>query len=415
MIASAIASAGVEPAAPEPRLLWQVKDGQGRLGALVIDELVAARACGGIRIAPVVTAPELGELARVMTLKFAFFGIACGGAKAGVIVPAGAAPEEREARTRAFGAALAPLVRFGTYVPGIDLGCGERDLWDVLAGAGLPAGVPPARTLVETGATARYSGQSTAIAALAALGGRAEGATLSVLGYGRVGATLAARFTAAGGRLVAMSTARGAVIDPDGLDVARLERVRLLHGEDAPLHYGAGQRVGPDDVLGLPVDVLAPCATTKMLDGASWRRARCRVVASGANAAVTPEAEAGLQAAGVLVVPDFVANAGGILAAHFWPLELPAAAVHLLLERRFRAIVEALLARAATEGVAPADLARRLARQSLARLAGDHRAAVRHERLIARVARSRMRRIVPDQVVTLLVARVARRLGPALP
>src|SRR5262249_18220770 len=157
---------------------------------------------------------------------FAFFGIACGGAKAGLIIPADATAEQREARTRAFGAALAPLIVPGTYVPGTDLGCGERDLWDILAGAGLPTGSPPARRLVETGARASYSGRSSAIAAIVALGGRAAGATLSVLGYGRVGAALAARFVAGGGRLVGMSTARGAVVDPAGLDVAQLERAR---------------------------------------------------------------------------------------------------------------------------------------------------------------------------------------------
>jgi glutamate dehydrogenase/leucine dehydrogenase len=415
MIAPAIASVAEERFASEPRLVWQVKDGSGLLGALVIDELVAARACGGIRISPGVTVSELRELAAVMTLKFAFFGIACGGAKAGVIVPAAAAQEEREARTRAFGAALAPLVRFGTYVPGTDLGCAERDLWDVLSGAGLPAGLRPERSLAETSATARYSGQSAAIAALAALGGRAGGATLAVLGYGRVGAALARRFTAAGGRLVAMSTARGGVVDPDGLDVPRLERARALHGEDAPFHYRGGLRVGADDVLGVAVDVLAPCATTGTLDATTWRRARCRIVAPGANAAITPEAEAGLQAAGVTVMPDFVANAGGILASHFWPLELPPAAVRVLLERRFRSIVDALLARAAKERVGPADLARRLARRNVARLAADHRAAVGHERVIARFARSHARRLVPHPVATLLVARVARQLGPALP
>ena len=414
MIAPALTRPSVERAASDPRLVWEVKDRGELLGALVIDDLVAGRACGGIRISPGVTPSEVRDLAGIMTLKFAFFGIACGGAKAGVIVPEGATAEERERRTRAFGAALAPLVRFGTYIPGTDLGCGERDLWDVLAGAGLPAGLPPARSLVETTATARYSGQTAAIAALAALGSRAPGATLSVLGYGRVGAALAARFAAGGGRLVAVSTARGGVVDPDGLDLARLERARELHGDDAPLHYPGGQRVAPDDVLAFPADVLAPCATTRMLDDRSWRRARCRVLASGANAAVTPDAEAGLQAAGVTIVPDFVANAGGILVSHFWPLQLPEAAVHVLLEGRFRAIVDALLARAARECTAPADLARTLARQSLARLADDHRAAVRHERLVARFARSRLRRVAPDALVTRLVSHVSRRLGPAL-
>ncbi|HYR96573.1 MAG TPA: hypothetical protein VEM57_07525, partial [Candidatus Binatus sp.] len=97
-----------------------------------------------------------------------------------------------------------------------------------------------------------------------------------------------------------------------------------------------------------------------------------------------------------------------------WPLQLPEAAVQVLLEGRFRAIVDALLARAARECTAPADLARALARQSLARLASDHRAAVQHERLVARLARSRLRRLAPEMLVTRLVSHVSRRLGPAL-
>jgi len=395
-----------------PRLLWRVEEAGDLLGTLVIDQLVAGRACGGVRVAPAVTVTELRELAAAMTLKFAFFGIACGGAKAGLLVAEDETPEKRARKTLAFGRALAPLLRFGTYIPGADLGCSERDLWEMLSGAGLTTGAPPPRRPAETIATAAYSGRSAAIAAIAALGGRAEGATLSVLGYGRVGAALAARFTAAGGRLVGVSTARGAVIDPAGLDVGRLERARAMHGEGAPLHYAGGCQAAPEELLGLPVDVLAPCATARMLDAPSSQRLRCRVVAPGANAAVTLDAEARLGVAGVTVLPDFVANAGGILVSHFWPLPLPAAAVDTLLERRFRTIVETLLARAALAAATPAELARRFARRNLERLARNHRTAVRHERLIACLGRGRQRDLVPPPVLTALVAYVARRLGP---
>ncbi|HJQ83045.1 MAG TPA: Glu/Leu/Phe/Val dehydrogenase dimerization domain-containing protein, partial [Candidatus Binatia bacterium] len=151
------------------RLVWRVADDHGELGAVVIDDLVAGRSCGGLRVAPAVTTGELAELAGVMTLKFAFLGIACGGAKAGLDVPAEATPEERERRARAFGAAVAPLVRFGTYIPGTDLGCSARDLWHVLSGAGLSAVGPPPRGRLDAAGTAVFSGRSAAIAALAAL------------------------------------------------------------------------------------------------------------------------------------------------------------------------------------------------------------------------------------------------------
>jgi hypothetical protein len=261
MIASVVVSPE-EPAPPAPRFVWHVTDRDAPLGALVIDDLVAGRACGGIRVASAVTLPELRELAATMTLKFAFFGIACGGAKAGVVVPDGTPPDERERRMRAFGAGLAPLARCGTYIAGTDLGCSERDLWEIVTSAGLPAGPSPTGAGVDTCATATASGRSAAIAAITALGGDASGATLGILGYGRVGAAVAARFAAAGGKLVGISTARGALLDPAGLDVAALERLRLQHGDEALLHYAGGRRVDPADLLGAGFDVLSPCATT---------------------------------------------------------------------------------------------------------------------------------------------------------
>jgi glutamate dehydrogenase/leucine dehydrogenase len=400
--------------APEPCLAWHVVGGGAALGTLVVDRLIAGRACGGIRIAPVVTPDELGALAAVMTLKFAFFGIACGGAKAGLVMPRDTVPEERRRRARAFGAALAPLLRCGTYVPGTDLGCDERDLWEVRAGAGIDAGHPPPASPVETSATAHFSGTSAAIAAIVALPHRAAGATCAVLGYGRVGAAFAARFVAAGGRIVAVSTADGAIADPAGLDLARLEHARMTHGEEAPRHYAGGAHLRPADLLALDVDVLAPCATAHMIDGETWPQIRARVVTPGANAAITTDAEAGLVRAGILVVPDFVANAGGILVSHFWPLPLSPAVIAALLERHFRAIVEDLLARAAAGDRPVPELARELAQQNLARLAHDHRSAVRHELLIGGLARSRLRRALPDALVRPFVLRVARALGPPL-
>ncbi len=419
MSEAAATSYAREPAALRPALVQEVSDGDAPLGMLVIDRLIAGRACGGLRIAPAITLGELEDLAEAMTLKFAFLGIACGGAKAALLLPSGALPGERRRRTRAFGAAIAGLLRDGRYVVGTDMGCGDGDLWEVRDAAGLVAGARPPAPPAVPSTTARCSGQSAAIAALAALAARGRavrGATLAVLGYGRVGAALATRFTAAGGRLVAASTAAGAVIDPAGLDVTRLDALRAVHGDAAPLHHPGARRTPPEDLVALPVDVLAPCATTHVVDATNWRRLRCRVVAPGANAAVTAEAEAYLGRAGVTVLPDFVANAGGVLVAHFWPLRLPAATVHRLLEEHFRAMVERLLARA-TPALPAAAVARGQALRNLERmLRRGPAAALRHERWIARVAGSRFGRRLPPALITRLVLRMARDLerGPDL-
>ncbi|HZP43493.1 MAG TPA: Glu/Leu/Phe/Val dehydrogenase dimerization domain-containing protein [Candidatus Binatia bacterium] len=399
----------------EPQLALSVRDGDETLGIVVLDRLVGGRACGGLRIAPVVTAAEVRELAAVMTRKFAFWRIACGGAKAGLVVPVDATRAERRRRTRAFGRAIAPLLRCRTYIPATDLGSRARDLWEVTRAAGMPAGPAPALNDVTSGDSAADAGRSAAVAALAALaagGVPADGATLAVAGYGRVGAACAARFVAAGGRLVAVSTRLGAVADPAGLDLRALEDARAAHGDAAPLHYPRGRALAAADVLALPVDVLAPCGPSRVLDGTTWRAARCRVVAPGGNAAVTREADAGLTAAGVVVLPDFVANAGGVLVGHFWPLRLRAGMLEGLVEERVRQAVGALLRAAAARGTSPTRVATALAARNLERLRRGDAASRRRERLIARLGRSRLTRVVPARVLETLVRQAASTLGP---
>jgi glutamate dehydrogenase/leucine dehydrogenase len=395
-----------------PARIIEVREHGGILGALVIDRLVAGRACGGVRVGTAVTVGELRQLAAVMTRKFAFFGIACGGAKAGLSIPPGTTRGERERLTRTFGRALAPLVRTGAYVAATDLGCQQRDLWALLDAAGIASGPTPAEAAGST--TADHAGRSAAIAALAGLASRRRpvaGARLVVPGYGRVGAALALRFAAAGGRLIAVSTALGAVADPHGLDVERLESLRARYGDAAPLRYG-GATLPAEDVLAVPTDVLAPCAGTDVVDGGNWRRIRCAVVAPGANAPLTHEAETGLSERGVLVLPDFVANAGAVLVGHFWPLPLSSSTVDHLLEGRFRRIVERLLREAARARLPPAVLARALAEQNLGCLEAASAAARRHERWLATLCHAPIRRALPAVVVGAVVRYVARRLGP---
>jgi len=383
MSAGSAAPAGTPGVGPgEPGLVWRVTEQGKPLGTLVIDRLIAGRSCGGLCGVAAVSTEELGALAATMTLKFAFLGIACGGGKAGLVLPPRVAPEERRRRARAFGHALAPLVRFGTYVPGTDLGSDEVDLWEVRTGAGISAGPAPTSVTEGGSVTAGYSGQSGAVAALVALaraGRSAAEATLAVAGYGWVGAAFARRFVRAGGRVVAVSTASGGVADAHGLDLARLEALRSRHGDAAPLRYAesGGRRVDPEQVLAIPVDVLAPCATAHMIAGRASGRVRCRVLSPGANAALTFEAEEGLAAAGVTVLPDFVTSAGGVLVSHFWPLDPPPAAADALIDGCFRRLVEGLLRSAEAAGTPPAAFARVCAREHGEQLAAAGAAARR--------------------------------------
>ncbi|HZP41399.1 MAG TPA: hypothetical protein VFD84_07790, partial [Candidatus Binatia bacterium] len=143
-------------------------------------------------------------------------------------------------------------------------------------------------------------------------------------------------------------------------------------------------------------------------------RPRCRVVTCGANAALAPAVEEALAAAGIVVIPDFLASAGGILVSHFWPLDPPPQAAVRLIERRFRGIVAALFTAAARAGDPPAARARMLATANLERLERAGAGGLRHERVLSRLGAARVRRLLPARVRTGLVTWLARALHPAV-
>lgn len=290
----------------------------GMRGVLVIDNTARGMGKGGTRMTPSVTVGEVARLARVMTWKWAAVDVFYGGAKAGIRADPRAS--DKEAVLRAFVRRLSNEVP-REYVFGLDMGLTENDaavivdeLGDRRAAVGTPralGGVP----YDQWGVTG-YGVAEAADAAVAYIGGSLSGAAVVVQGFGAVGMAAARRLAALGARIVAVSNVEGGVHDPDGLDVEAAIAAHDRLGDRFIDDVGA-RRLLPGAELLLEADILIPAATQDVIDADLAQKLRCSVVVEGANLPVTLEGQSVLARRRIAVVPDFIANAGGVVAAAF--------------------------------------------------------------------------------------------------
>lgn len=340
----------------------------GMKGVLVIDNTARGMGKGGTRMTPTVTVEEVARLARVMTWKWAGVDLFFGGAKAGIRADPHGPDKERV--LRAFVRALANEVP-REYVFGLDMGLTEHDaaiIQDEIGDRGAAVGTPRELGGVpydDWGVTGHGVAEA-ADAALAHRGGTLDGARVVIQGFGAVGAAAARRLTELGAAVVAVSTAEGALHDPDGLDVGALLAAREEHG-DAVVACAAGRRLGAGEELLLDADVLIPAATQDVVNAALARELRFDVVVEGANLPLSPAAQEVLAGRGVTVVPDFIANAGGVVAAAYAmdarhsPFPAGPEVIFAAISQKLRRNTAVVLAEAARAGETTHVAARRLA------------------------------------------------------
>lgn len=332
----------------------------GLKAIVVIDNVACGPAIGGVRMAPDVSLAEGLRLARAMTLKNAAAGLAHGGGKAVVAADPKMPAADKEQVVRAFAAAIRDL---GEYIPGPDMGTDEGCMaWiqdEIGHAVGLPrelGGIP----LDVIGAT----GFGLAVAAEEAQpfsGIALKGARVAVQGFGSVGRH-AARFLAAKGAiLVAAADSTATVHDPDGLDLAALIRLKEAGGR---LREAAqGKMLPPDDIIGIACEIWVPAARPDIIHGGNVDRLRARLVLQGANIPLTAEAEAILHRRRVLSVPDFIANAGGVICAAVEYHGGTRAAALQTIEEKIRSNTRQVLEAAAASGDPPRRAAVALAEQ----------------------------------------------------
>lgn len=343
----------------------------GMKGVLVIDNTARGTGKGGTRMSPHVTVAEVARLARVMTWKWAGIDMFHGGAKAGIV--ADPASPDKEGVLRAFVRALSNEVP-REYVLGLDMGLTENDaaiVQDELGDRGAAVGTPhelggvPYDVLGVTG----YGVAEAADAAAEAGGLSLTAARVAIQGFGAVDRAAARRLAELGATVVAVSSAHGAIHDPAGLDVERLLKLREIHGDALVNEYGSVPVSAPGTELLVPCDVLVPAALQDVIDTDIATRLRARIVVEGANLPTSPDAQRILAERGVILVPDFIANAGGVIAAGFAmdarysPFRPDPAQIFSLISAKLRGNTEAVLSEARRRDIRPHEAALLIAQE----------------------------------------------------
>ena len=294
------------------KVIYIYEPALGLRAILVVDNTACGPAIGGARMAPDVSLDECFRLARAMTRKNAAAGLPHGGAKSVIFADPKMPDARKETLIRAFGRAIANIE---DYIVGPDMGTNETCMaWikdEIGRAVGLPrelGGIP----LDEIGMTGFGLAASVEVAQeFCDL--KLAGARVAVQGFGAVGMH-AARFLAAkGAMLVAASDSKGAVVDPNGIDVAALISAKSAGRSVADC--GKGRALAPDAIIDVECDIWIPAARPDVLRADNVGRLRAKLVVQGANIPASAEAEQSLHQRGILSIPDFIANAGGVICA----------------------------------------------------------------------------------------------------
>ena len=347
----------------DPRLKLQ--------GILVVDNTALGPGFGGIRMTPDVTTEEVFRLARSMTLKNSAAGIPYGGAKGGIRGDPGGA--NKDEIIRAYARFLRPHT---DYIPGPDMGTNEHCMAVIFDEIGRALGLPRELggfAVDEVGVTGYGVAEATEVAA-GYIKLNLKGATAAIEGFGAVGQA-AFRFLAAKGvKVVAVSDINGGIYNPDGLDYDALATVEPESRRMSKLwnrEYRGGRRMSGAELFAMEVDILIPGARPDVITMENVRDVKARMLVEAANIPATVEAEKYLADQGVIVVPDFIANGGGVTAA---AIEAERGGI----EQAFQAIkskvpenVRAVLDMAYGERIYPREAAEKLARERVIRAMKD--------------------------------------------
>lgn len=332
----------------------------GLKAIVVVDNVAMGPSIGGVRMAPDVSLEECFRLSRAMTLKNSAAGLRHGGGKAVVFADPRMTSNQKETLLRAFAYAIRDM---RDYIPGPDMGTNEQCMgwvWDEIGRAvGLPpeiGGIP----LDEIGATGFGLAASAGVAE-EYCDVRVAGARVAVQGFGSVGTHAARYLGERGAVLVAAADSRGAIWNPKGIDVEALTEHKRSGAGAAD--YSAGEPLATEAFIGVDCDIWIPAARPDVITLGNVDQIKARLIIEGANIPASRQAEEALAERGVLVIPDFIANAGGVICAAVEYAGGTRQSAFQSIEEKITANTQAVLDAAKTQGIAPRDAATLLARE----------------------------------------------------
>ncbi len=331
-----------------PERVFEVYDQKtGMHGVAVIDNTARGVGKGGIRMVPDLATAEVMGLARAMTWKNAMADIPFGGAKSGIRAdPRKLSKEQKEAIVRAFARRLAEIIP-KYYIAGPDMNMSEVEMGYVadelknpMACTGKPAemgGLPH-----ELGSTA-YGVALCTKTAIEFKGKSLSGMTVAIEGYGNVGTFSHKFFEEWGAKVVAVSDSRGAIYNEHGLKHAEIMKVKAEQGTVTAAH---GAKVLDGKALfELPVDILVPGARPDVINAGNVNNIKAKYIAEAANLPAKYEIEQVLMKKGVVVLPDFVANAGGVISSYCETVNMNSEQMFRMVEQKLKANTKIMMER----------------------------------------------------------------------
>jgi len=312
----------------------RMDDGAVRMftGYRVQHNITRGPAKGGVRYTPTLSLDDMRALAMWMTWKCAVVNIPFGGAKGGVAVdPQTLSDAELERMTRRYATEISLLIGPNSDIPGPDVNTDARimawimDTYSMHQGYSVPA-VVTGKPLAIGGSEGRNEAPAKSVMMTLRRAAEDAGVTLreaavAVQGFGAVGGITAEYLFAQGVRVVAVSDSGGGVYNADGLDIPALQTHKRETG--AVAGFAGAQALTSAETLEVACDVLIPAAGENQLTSANAERVQARLIVEAANGPTTPEADAMLRARGVRIVPDILANAGGVAVSYFeWVQDL---------------------------------------------------------------------------------------------
>lgn len=354
-----------------PEKIIEVYDDKTKMhGFVVLDNTALGPAKGGIRMTPSVSIDEVAKLARTMTWKCSLAGLPFGGGKSGIVAdPKNMDEEKKLAIMKAFGKALRPIAP-KYYVAAPDMNTAEEEMQAFVDGNGSlkSATGKPANLCVkpgekcgiphEYGSTGFGVFHATMIA-LKYAKIREKDFTVAIEGFGNVGSFAAKYLSEAGAKIVAVSDSKGTIYNKDGLKFQDLADFKANTG--SVTNYPDGQKLSNAAIFGLDVDVLIPSAIPDVISENNVNDVKARLIVEAANIPVKPEIEKQLHHKGVLVVPDFVANAGGVISSYAEYKGKNPPEMFRLVEKKIKINTKKVLKRSKKDGVCPREAAMAIA------------------------------------------------------
>lgn len=305
----------------------KLDDGTTRVfeGYRVIHSTVMGPSKGGIRFAPFVDLDEVKALAGWMTFKCALVGLPYGGAKGGITLnPKVRSVDELERITRAYTRALKDVFGEDSDIPAPDMGTSYREMaWifhEYSRIYGYTPGVVTGKPLHLGGSKGRIEATGwgvmvSTMMAIEKLNLKPEDCTCAIQGFGNVGSWAAKLLSDQGVKVVAISDHTGAYVDPKGLDIR--DAVKYIKANGTLAGYPGGESQTNEDLLTMDVDILIPAAIEGVITERNANDVQARLIVEGANGPVSANADQILDEKGILIVPDILANAGGVTVSYF--------------------------------------------------------------------------------------------------